>query len=130
MGESPGLEAEALLRDPSPAWRRAAALAFAEQGDARGAVDLAAAWADRGGLEYVRTIEILAAIAKIHDRAAVPALIRSLDDVRFRPFVSDALAEIGDPSACGALSATLASETQITSREHEARALARLGGAP
>jgi Sulfatase len=129
MREPPSAEADALLRDPDPAWRRAAALAFAEQGDTRGALDLAAAWADRGGLGYVRATEILAALAKIRDRAAVPALVRSLDDVRFRPLVSDALAEIGDPSARAALAATLASEEQVTSRWHEARALARLGGA-
>ncbi|MGO8994768.1 MAG: sulfatase-like hydrolase/transferase [Polyangiaceae bacterium] len=129
MGESPTTEAESLLRDPEPSWRRAAALAFAERGDARGAADLAAVWSDHAGLEYVRATEVLAALAKIHDRAAVPALIRSLDDVRFRPFVSDALGEIGDPSASVPLAATLATEAQVTSRVHEARALARLGGA-
>jgi hypothetical protein len=127
MGQAPGPDADALLRDPSPAWRRAAALAFAEQGDPRGAADLAAAWADRGGLEYLRGIEILTALARIRDRAAVPALIRSLDDVRFRPFVADALGEIGDPAARAPLATVLASETQVTSRAHEVSALARLG---
>ncbi len=105
-----------------------AALAFAEQGDARGAQDLAKAWADRGALDYVRATDVVRAIDKIRDKAAVPALVASLEDVRYRPLVADALGDIGDPSARGALAAVLASETQVTAREHEARALARLGG--
>ncbi len=51
MGEPPTPLAEALLRDPDAAWRRRAALAFAERGDPRGAADLTAWWEDRGGVE-------------------------------------------------------------------------------
>jgi HEAT repeat protein len=129
MGEAPGPAAEALLRDRDPTWRRVASLAFAERGDARGASDLAAWWGDGGSEAYVRATEILAALAKIHARAAVPALVRSLADIRLRPFVADALAEIGDPDAREPLAAVLATEAQVTSRAREARALARLGGA-
>jgi hypothetical protein len=129
MGEAPSAVAEQLVKDPDTAWRRPAALAFAERGDARGGAELAAWWADRGNVEYVRATEILAALAKVHARAAVPALVRSLDDVRLRPFVADTLAAIGDASAREGLAATLAAEKQVTARAHEAKALAALGGA-
>jgi len=129
MGEAPTSIADSLSRDPDPAWRRVAALAFAERGDPRGAADLAAWWGDRAGVDYVRATEILAALAKVRDRSAVPALVKSLDDVRLRPFVADALGAIGDSSARDALAAALASEAQVTSMTHEARALVALGGA-
>jgi hypothetical protein len=129
LGESPTPLAEALLRDAAPEWRRVAALAFAEQGDGRGAADLAAWWGERKGLDYVRSIEIIAALGKIRARGAVTVLARSLEDVRFRSFIADALGELGDPSARAALANVLASEAQVTARVHEAQALARLGGA-
>jgi hypothetical protein len=129
IGESPSPLAESLLHAPEAAWRRAAALAFAEQGDPRGTADLAAWWSERGGVGYVRATEILAALGHIHARNAVPILARSFDDVRLRPFIADALGEIGDSTARPALLAALAAETQVTARTHEARALLRLGGA-
>jgi HEAT repeat protein len=129
LGEPPSPRAEAMLHDPSAEWRRRAALAFAERGDARGAVDLRAWWSERSRESYVRATEILAALAKIRDSGATVTLARSLDDVRMRPFIADALAAIGDVSAREELSAVLASETQVTSLVHEARALATLGGA-
>ena len=129
MGEGTTPIADALLRDPDVGWRRVAALAFAERGDKRGALELAAWWGDRAGLDHVRATEVLAALAKIRDRAAVPALVASLDDVRLRPFVADTLAAIGDASARDALASTLATESQVTSMTHEARALLALGGA-
>jgi arylsulfatase A-like enzyme len=128
LGEQATPLAEAMLHDPSADWRRRAGLAFAERGDARGAADLRAWWADRGRESYVRATEILAALVKIHDVGSTAMLARSLDDVRMRPYVADALAAIGDASAREALSAVLASETQVTSLTHEARALAALGG--
>jgi arylsulfatase A-like enzyme len=129
LGEQATPLAEAMLRDPSAEWRRRAGLAFAERGDARGAVDLRAWWVDRSHESYVRATEILAALVKIRDVGSTAVLARSLDDVRMRPYVADALAAIGDASAREALSAVLASETQVTSLTHEARALAALGGA-
>jgi len=132
MGDPPLPLAEALLRAPEDAWRRRAALAFAEQGDGRGAYDLAAWWGARneaGDVGYVRATEILAALGKIRDRAATLPLVRSLEDVRMRPFVADALGRIGDPAARAPLAAALAAEAQVTSRTHEARALQALGGA-
>jgi arylsulfatase A-like enzyme len=129
LGEPATPLAEAMLRDPDAEWRRRAGLAFAERGDARGAVDLRAWWVDRSHESYVRGTEILAALVKIHDSASTAMLARSLEDVRMRPYVADALAAIGGTSAREALSAALASETQVTSLTREARALAALGGA-
>jgi HEAT repeat protein len=129
VGEPPSPRAQALAHDPDPAWRRVAALAFAEQGDARGAADLADAWADRASMSFVRATDVVSAVAKIRDRQAVAALVASLSDVRYRVLVSDALAAIGDPSARAPLMQTLATETQTTARDHEERAVAALGGA-
>ena len=92
MGEPPSALAEALLRDPEAAWRRPAALAFAERGDAarrvgpRGVVGRSrAAWTTCARPRSSRRSRRSAT------RLAVPALARSLDDVRLRPFVADAL---------------------------------------
>ena len=129
MGEPPSPIAESLLRDADAAWRRPAALAFAERGDRRGAADLAAWWGDRAGIDYVRATEIVRALGGLRDRVAVTPLVRSLEDVRLRPLVADALAEVGDPAARQPLATVLAAEAQVTARAHEARALARFGGA-
>ena len=79
-----------LLEDPDPTWRRLAALALAENGDARGG----RCWS-RGGRAkpppYPRAREVLAALAQIRAKEATPVLIRSLDDVRLRPYVAETL---------------------------------------
>jgi arylsulfatase A-like enzyme len=128
-----GQGAEALLRDPSAPIRSAAALALAEQGDARGESELVLRWEsaflpgsrEPGELDEAR--EILAALAQIRARTATPLLVRALEDVRLRPFVVDALAEIGDPRAVPPLVATFAVERYVDVRPKEARALLRLG---
>lgn len=128
MGDKPSPLAEKLTGDARPGFRRAAALAFAEQGDARGAADLAAWWqAEAGKMSYVRALDVLAALGKIKDVQAVPALVASLDDVRLRPFIADALGRIGDPKAKAPLLARLENERYVTTRPHEARALVALG---
>ncbi len=128
MGEAPTPEAAKLLTDPRPAFRRAAALAFAEQGDARGAPDLAAYWRDEGTkLPLLRALDVLKALGTIKDTTAVPALITTLDDVRLRPYVADTLGAIGDPHAKEPLLEHLAVERYVTTRPHEAKALAALG---
>jgi len=130
MGEGSPL-AEQLLRAKEPAWRRRAALALGERGDARAGDELAAWWAEeappRGTMEFDRARELLAAIARVKARAAVPALVRSLEDVRLRPFVATTLAAIGDPAARAPLLATFASERYVSMRAAEARALLALG---
>ena len=113
-------------------WRRRAALVLAERGDARGADDLAAWWAaayagGEGALDLAQAKQLLAAMAKVRDRAAVAPLVRSLDDVRLRPLIADTLAAIGDASAARALLAAFADERYVTTRPHEAHALVALG---
>jgi arylsulfatase A-like enzyme len=128
-----GAGTESLLRDPTAAIRFAAALALAEQGDPRGEAELVSRWAlsfvpgarEPGELDDAR--ELLAALAKVRARSATPLLVRSLEDVRLRQFVVDALAEIGDPRAVQPLLATLAAERYVDVRPKEARALQRLG---
>jgi glucan phosphoethanolaminetransferase (alkaline phosphatase superfamily)/HEAT repeat protein len=129
MGNKPAPLAEKLLTDSRPNFRRAAALAFAERGDARGGPELAAWWqSERDKLDYVRALDVLAALGKIHEKSAVSALVASLDDVRMRPFIADALGAIGDPRARDPLLDHLKVERYVTTRPHEARAIALLGG--
>ncbi len=130
-----------LLHDGNRDWRRAAALALGERGEASACDELAAWWADveppttpddagdpgQIALDLAHAEELLAATAKGHCRAAVPPLLRALTDVRARPFVADALGEIGDERARGPLLALLAGEPYVTTRPHEARALLALG---
>jgi hypothetical protein len=145
MGEPALPLGEALLRDPDPDWRRAAALAFGARGDARACDELAAGWAEawpdappvdadggdgeppRLAIDLASAEERLAATAKARCRGAVPALLRVLGDVRARPYVADALGQIGDDRARGALLAKLADEPYVSTRPHEARALLALG---
>lgn len=128
MGEAPTPAAERLVTDPRPTFRRAAALAFAEQGDARGAAALADDWRDEGRkMPLLRALDVLKALGRIKDVAAVPALIATLDDVRLRPYVADTLGAIGDPRAKEPLLEHLAVERYVTTRPHEAKALAALG---
>jgi arylsulfatase A-like enzyme len=128
MGEPVSPLAEALAHDAAPAWRRRAALAFAERGDARGGGELGP-WfaADAATMELDEAKELLAAIGTIHERAAVAPLVAALEDVRLRPFIADTLGQIGDPSARAPLLARFSEERFVTTRPNEARALLRLG---
>jgi hypothetical protein len=133
LGAGESTVAAGVLRDGEPRFRLAAALALAEQEDGRGEAELVARWEagfvpgarEPGELDEAR--EILAAFSKIRARTAVTGLVRSLEDVRLRPFVVDALGEIGDAKAQGPLLATFAVERYVDVRPKEARALARLG---
>jgi len=134
MGEAPSRVAEEALK--LPAWRRRAALAFAERGDGRGAAELVGWWSESTGgagkyqetnLDFERAKEILAALGKLRERSAVASLVRALGDVRLRPFIADALAAIGDPSAKGPLLSAFATERYVPTRPHLARALVSLG---
>ncbi len=131
MGDAPTPAVEQLLRAPAREWRRRAALALSERSDARAADELAAWWADdgppRGTMEFERARELLSAIARTKARAAVPSLVRSLSDVRLRPFVVAALAAIGDASARAPLLDVFSTERYVSMREGEARALVALG---
>jgi hypothetical protein len=134
--------AEALLKDPLAEWRRRAALALGGRGDPRACEDLAAWWSDaapvagqgseageppRLPMDLPAVQELLAATARARCRAAVPALVRALQDVRARPYVADTLGALGDDRAKAPLRALLATEPYVTTRPHEARALLALG---
>jgi arylsulfatase A-like enzyme len=134
--------AAALLRDPSVDWRRRAALALAERGDARACDEIATWWSDallaaqdagadgeppRLAIDLRSTRELLAATAKARCRNAVPVVLRVLDDVRARPYAADTLGALEDDRARGPLLGLLAAEPYVTTRPHEARALLALG---
>ena len=131
IGERAAPLAEAMVTGASLEWRRRAALAFAEQGDARGEKELVAWWAEEGppaqelGFEAAR--ELLAAMVKVKAAGAAATLTRSLADIRLRPDIADALGELGDARAKAPLLAAFASERYVSARPHEARALLRLG---
>ncbi|AKV02359.1 Choline-sulfatase [Labilithrix luteola] len=113
--------------------RTAAALALAEKGDARGEDALVARWdaaflptsRERGELDEAR--ELLAAFSNVRARSAVLPLVRSLEDVRLRPYVVETLAAIGDLRAKEALLSTFTTERYVNVRPKEALALLKVG---
>jgi len=132
MGDPPSEVAEALVRDADVRWRRAAALAFALQGDGRGRGELASFWreegAPRAGLDVPQSKELLTALARIRDTDAVPALLASLDYVPLRPTLAETLGAIGDARARAPLLALFERERYETARPYEAKAILALGG--
>lgn len=146
LGEPIAPRVDALLADPDREWRRRAALTLGERGEGRACDEIAAWWQDvlpvehgtvahenadgeplRLGLDLPRAVELLTATAKARCRAAVPSLVRALDDVRARPRVADALGAIGDERARRRLLDLFTVEPYVTARPHEARALLALG---
>ncbi len=123
--------AESLVAGTDLALRRWSALAFAEQGDGRGAAELAAWWQAEAppavGLDVEDGKQVLAAMARVRDAAAVPALLRTFDFVPLRPWIADALGAIGDGRARTPLLEAFAEERYVTARPREARALVSLG---
>jgi arylsulfatase A-like enzyme len=115
-----------LLDDPDVTWRRLAALALAENGDGRGASILVSWWQTEPP-PYQRARDVLAALALIRAKDAAPVLIRSLDDVRLRPYVADTLAAIGQTAARAPLAERWATERYQNSRVAIGNALVRLG---
>lgn len=121
------------LEGGDAARRTAAALALAERGDARGEPSLVARWDEAftpgatapGEIDEAR--EILAALATVKARSAVPSLVRSIGDVRLRPFVVGALGALGDPRAREPILAAFVAERYVHMRAPEARALVALG---
>jgi len=116
-----------VLSDPDVTWRRRAALALAESGDARGGPLLIEWWLHGGADDHGRAVEILAALARIRSKDAVYPLVHSLGDVRLRPRIAETLAAIGDSAARGPLAAALGAERFQTARVAIADALAALG---
>ncbi|MBX3231504.1 MAG: sulfatase-like hydrolase/transferase [Labilithrix sp.] len=118
---------------PGSEERVAAALTLGEHGDARGEGDLVARWADAftpdtktpGEIDEARAL--LAVFATLRSKAAVPALVRSLEDLRLRPYLVETLGAIGDPRAKEPLLLLFASERYVHLRPLEARALLAVG---
>jgi len=138
LGETPdagtaSAEIASMLESNDGEERTAAALVLAERGDARGEDVLVARWREAfgpgtrspGELDEAR--ELLAAFASLRSKQAVPDLVRSLEDVRLRPFVVEALAKIGDPRAKAPLLRVFSVERYLHLRPLEARTLLGLG---
>jgi hypothetical protein len=126
-----------MVEDEDVTWRRLAALALAEAGDARGERVLISWWRraypkDAGDAQEVipfeRAREVAAALAKIESEDAVAPLTWALRDVRLRPFVARALADIGHEAARPALAEAFATERYQHAREAILRATVELGG--
>ncbi|HEY4103749.1 MAG TPA: sulfatase/phosphatase domain-containing protein, partial [Polyangiaceae bacterium] len=109
LGEGAPLTFE-LEKSQDLATRRLAALALAETGDGRGEKTLIAWWMEPGARDFARSREIAAALAMIRSKDAVWPLVQSLDDVRLRPYLADALAKIGGDLAQGPLLKALGDE--------------------
>jgi arylsulfatase A-like enzyme len=125
MGQGAPLALE-LLADRDPEWHRLAALAFAEAGDARGEAILVAWW-ESGVTPFELAKEVIAALGRIKASSAVVPLSKSLRDVRLRPYLAEALAQIGDPYGRIALLGSFTDERYETSRRAIAEALVLLG---
>ncbi|HEX4338103.1 MAG TPA: sulfatase-like hydrolase/transferase [Polyangiaceae bacterium] len=115
-----------LLSDGDVVWRRRAALALGEAGDAHAAPLLIEWWQHGGKDDHERALDLLNAFARVRSKDAVWPLVHSLDDVRLRPRIAEVLAAIGDQSARGPLVAALAAERFQTARVAIADALVAL----
>ncbi len=133
---------ESMAQGASREWRRRAAFVLAERGDERACDEIAAWWTEilppagqgsaegepgRLTMDLAHVLELLTATRNARCRAAVPALVSALEDVRARPYVADLLGALGDARARGPLLAVFADESHVTTRPHEARALLALG---
>ncbi|MFW6050549.1 MAG: HEAT repeat domain-containing protein, partial [Myxococcota bacterium] len=110
---------------PSEAALRAAE-ALAGVGDPAGAPELRAAALDGRHPAEVRR-RLIAALGRVKDRAAVPDLVRLLQDADLRIGVAHALGRIGDRRAIGPLVRQLRAEPHPPAREAEVEALRALG---
>lgn len=117
-----------LVQDGELPFRRLAALALAETGDARGERELLAWWNDPKARDFERSRQLLRAFAKIRSGDAVNPLVRSLDDVRLRPEIARTLAAIGDKDARWFLVRALMKERYQSARGALVEAIVALGG--
>ncbi len=126
LGQGAALTTE-LLGAEELSWRRWAALALAESGDRAGEALLIAWWKEPTARDFERSKELLTAFGRLRSKDAVWPLVQSLDDVRLRPFIARALAEIGEPVARVPLARALAKERYQSARVAIATALVELG---
>ncbi len=115
LGEGAPLTFE-LEKSPDLAVRRLAALVLAESGDGRGEKTLIAWWQDSAARNFDRSRQIAAALGTIRAKDAVWPLVQSLDDVRLRPYLADALAHIGGELGQGSLLKALGNERSQSTR--------------
>jgi hypothetical protein len=106
--------------------RRLAALVLAEVGDGRGEKTLIAWWQDAAARNFDRSRQIAAALGVIRSKDAVWPLVQSLDDVRLRPYLADALAHIGGELGQGSLLKALSNERSQSTRVSLVNALVAL----
>jgi HEAT repeat protein len=122
----------AIVARPGSEARRAmrlhAALALAQAGDGTGVAVLGEALDGCSANEALCKV-IVAALGKLRDARAVPALIAHLPDVLTRVEVVQALGEIGDVAGEPALVERLKTDEYVLVRVAAAHALVRLGGA-
>jgi hypothetical protein len=116
-----------LLQAPDAQWRRFAALALAETGDGRGGSELIAWWQQDRPADFTVARAVIDALAKIRSKDAAWPLSQSLSDVRLRPYLARALAQIGEDSARGPLLSQLAKEPYHNNRGVLIDALLQLG---
>ena len=108
-----------------PALRVRAALALATGGDASGLDVLAGALDAHEDVLLCRAIVV--ALGHLHDRRAVPILLKHLSEVQNRREMVEALGALGDPAASAALLERLRSDAYVPVRAAAARALAAVG---
>jgi HEAT repeat protein len=134
MGDAAGSSVtERALAAGTPEEKVAAAIALGEHGDARGEGELVARWnaafapesKTPGEVDEARAL--LTVFTGLKTKAAVPGLIKSLDDLRIRPFIVETLGAIGDPRAKEPLATLFANERYVHLRPLEAQALLAVG---
>lgn len=126
MGQGAPLVYE-LLGAQEAHWRRLAALALAENGDKRGEQELIAWWSREPPVDFSQRRALVAALGRIHSKDSVWELCKGLGDVRLRPYLARALAEIGDKAALGPLLGQLQDERYHSHRAVLTEALLKLG---
>ena len=89
---------------------------LAENGDGRGEKTLIAWWQDAAARNFDRSRQIAAALGTIRAKDAVWPLVQSLDDVRLRPYLAEALARIGGELGQGSLLKALSNERSQSTR--------------
>jgi hypothetical protein len=129
LGEGAPLTFE-LEKSPDLAVRRLAALVLAENGDGRGEKTLIAWWMDAAARDFERSRQIAAALGIIRAKDAVWPLVQSLDDVRLRPYIAEALARIGGELGQGSLLKALGNERSQSTRIALVNALVALKTGP
>jgi arylsulfatase A-like enzyme len=115
-----------LAKSPDLEVRRLACLVLGEVGDGRGEKTLIAWWLDSAARSFERSRQIAAALGAIRSKDAVWPLVQSLDDVRLRPYLAEALAHIGGELSQGSLIKALSSERSQATRVALVNALVTL----